>query len=42
MANSILIVTGDAGESYECLYARQRLLEAGIRPVIAAPSKRRL
>jgi protease I len=42
MANSILIVTGDAGESYECLYARQRLLEAGTRPVIAAPSKRRL
>jgi protease I len=39
---SILIVTGDAGESYECLYARHRLLEAGLRPVIAAPSRRRL
>jgi protease I len=42
MSNSILIITGDAGESYECLYARHRLLEAGYRPVIAAPSKRRL
>jgi protease I len=39
---SILIVTGDAGESYECLYARHRLLEAGLTPVIAAPSRRRL
>jgi protease I len=39
---SVLIVTGDAGESYECLYARHRLLEAGLTPVIAAPSRRRL
>lgn len=42
MATSILIITGDAGESYETLYARHRLLEAGITPVIAAPSRRRL
>jgi protease I len=42
VATSILIVTGDAGESYECLYARHRLLEAGFVPVIAAPSRRRL
>jgi deglycase len=42
MSTSILLITGDAGESYECLYARHRLLEAGVRPVIAAPSKRRL
>ena len=42
MPSSILVITGDAGESYECLYARHRLLEAGLRPVIAAPSKRRL
>ncbi|MPZ17208.1 MAG: DJ-1/PfpI family protein [Luteitalea sp.] len=42
MPTSILIVTGDAGESYECLYARHRLLEAGLAPVIAAPSRRRL
>lgn len=39
---SILIITGDAGESFECLYAKQRLLEAGLTPRIAAPSKRRL
>jgi len=38
----ILIITGDAGESYECLYARHRLLEAGLGPRIAAPSRRRL
>lgn len=42
MSKSILIITGDAGESYECLYARHRLLEAGWRPVIAAASRRRL
>jgi protease I len=42
MPTSILVITGDAGESYECLYARHRLLEAGLTPVIAAPSKRRL
>lgn len=38
----VLIITGDAGESFECLYARQRLLEAGFVPRIAAPSRRRL
>jgi protease I len=38
----ILIITGDAGESYECLYARHRLLEAGLVPHVAAPSRRRL
>ena len=42
MNTSILIITGDAGESYECLYARHRLLEAEFTPVIAAPSRRRL
>jgi len=41
-ATSILIITGDAGESYECLYARHRMLEAGLVPRIAAPSQRRL
>ena len=41
-SKSILIVTGDAGESYECLYARHRMLEAGLVPRIAAPSQRRL
>ncbi len=38
----ILIVTGDAGESYEALYAVHRFREAGYEPVVAAPSKRRL
>ena len=38
----ILIITGDAGESYECLYAKHRFQEAGYEAVIAAPSKKRL
>ena len=38
----ILVVTGDAGESYEALYAVHRLREAGHEPVVAAPSRRRL
>ena len=38
----ILIVTGDAGESYEALYAVHRFREAGHDPVVAAPSQRRL
>jgi len=42
MPTHILVITGDAGESFECLYARQRFLEAGLVPRIAAPSKRRL
>src|SRR5437762_8560220 len=42
MPRRILIVTGDAGESYEALYAVHRLQEEGHTPVVAAPSKRRL
>lgn len=42
MSAKILIVTGDGGESYEALYAFHRFLEAGIEPVVAAPSARRL
>ena len=38
----ILIVTGDAGESYEALYAVHRFREAGCEAVVAAPSVRRL
>ena len=38
----ILIVTDDAGESFEILYAKQRFLEAGWTPVIAATDKKRL
>ena len=42
MSDKILLVTGDAGESYETLYAMHRFMEANYTPVIAAPSKRRL
>ena len=42
MERKILVVTGDAGESYEAWYAKHRLQEADYAPVIAAPSKRRL
>ena len=42
MSRKVLIVTGDAGDSYEALYAFQRLLEAHWEPVVAAPSRRRL
>ena len=42
MPHRILIVTGDAGESYEALYAVHRFMEAGDEPMVAAPSARRL
>jgi protease I len=42
MNKKVLIITGDAGESYEILYASHRLLEAGYQPVIAAPAVKRL
>lgn len=42
ISKKILLITGDAGESFEILYASHRLQEAGYRPVIAAPAKRRL
>ena len=38
----ILIITGDAGESFEILYAKHRLIEAGYHPVIAAPEVKRM
>src|SRR4028118_1866939 len=38
----ILILTGDAGESFEILFACHRLKEAGYQPVIAAPTVKRL
>lgn len=40
--SKILIITGDAGESYETLYAMHRLQEAGYKTVIAASSVKRL
>ena len=42
MSRKILVITGDAGETYETLYAVHRFKEGGYEPVIAAPSKRRL
>ncbi len=39
---NVLVVTGDAGEAYEALYAVHRLREEGHKAVVAAPSKRRL
>jgi len=41
-AKKILIITGDAGESFEILYASHRLREAGYEPVIAAPAIKRM
>lgn len=38
----ILIITGDAGESFEILYASHRLREEDYVPVIAAPSIKRM
>ena len=40
--NKILVITGDAGESFEILYATHRLQEAGYKTVIAAPAVRPL
>lgn len=42
MHHTILIVTGDGGESYEALYAIHRFAEAGIPAVVAAPRTGRL
>ncbi len=42
MSKKILIITGDAGESFEVLYAQQRLQEAGYIPIIAAPTVKRM
>jgi len=42
MSRKILIITGDAGESYETLYAKHRFAEAGFNALIAAPTKKRL
>jgi protease I len=39
MSKKVLIITGDAGESYETLYAKHRLMEAGHTPAIASTRK---
>jgi protease I len=41
-AKKILLITGDAGESFEILFAAHRLREAGYIPVMATPSVRKL
>src|SRR3954469_7685371 len=38
----LLIVTDDAGESYEILYAKHRFMEAGYEPIVAATQKKLL
>ena len=35
---NILIITGDAGESFEILYAKHRLAEEGYNSTVAAPT----
>lgn len=42
MGKKILILTGDAGESFEVLYAMHRFQEANYEVTIAAPNKKRL
>lgn len=42
MPEKILIVTDDAGESFETLYAKHRFAEAGFEPVIAATERKRI
>ncbi len=42
MPQKILIVTDDAGESFEILYAQHRFVEAGFQPVIAATERKKL
>jgi len=42
LKKSVLIITGDGGESYETWYAVHRFQEEGYEARVAAPSKRRL
>jgi protease I len=42
VAQKLLIIVGDGGESYETWYAVHRFREAGWQTAVAAPSKRRL
>jgi protease I len=41
-SKKVLVVTDDAGESFEILYAQHRFREAGYDPVVAATEKKRL
>jgi deglycase len=42
MADKILIIVGDGGESYETWFAVHRFQEAGYQTRVAAPSKKRM
>ncbi|HOD84887.1 MAG TPA: peptidase, partial [Phycisphaerae bacterium] len=39
--DKVLIIVGDATETVDTLYPFYRLIEAGLKPVVAAPEKRR-
>jgi protease I len=38
--NEVLIIVGDASETVDTLYPYYRLIEAGLKPVVAGPEKR--
>ena len=40
-SRDVLIIIGDASETLDTMYPYYRLIEAGFRPVVAAPQKRR-
>jgi protease I len=42
VADKILVITGDGGESYETWFAVHRFQEAGYETRVAAPSKKRM
>ena len=42
MGETILVIVGDGGESYETWFAVHRFQEAGYQTRVAAPSKKRL
>lgn len=39
--NKVLLIVGDASETLDTLYPYYRLQEAGFRPIVAAPARRR-
>jgi protease I len=41
MSDKVLIVVGDATETVDTLYPYYRLIEAGFKPMVAGPEKRR-
>jgi protease I len=41
LSRKVLIIVGDATETLDTMYPYYRLIEAGFKPVVAAPEKRR-